>query len=346
MSNNEKGNSDKPVIGISVGDLNGIGPEVIIYALNDARILDHITPVVYGSSKVLSFYRKLFKVEEFNYSQIKDLSAPYAKKVNVYNCWQEMVEIKVGQVTPEGGLYAFKALEAATEHLKSGEIDALVTAPINKKNIQSEAFTFPGHTEYITEKMEGKDALMMMVNDEMRVGVVTGHIPLKDVPAAVTPDLLRSKLQIMLQSLRVDFGIPKPKVAVLGLNPHAGEEGLLGDEEDSVIKPVIAEFKKRGNLVFGPFPADGFFGSLQHQKFDGVLAMYHDQGLAPFKLIGFENGVNYTAGLSRIRTSPDHGTGYSIAGKKLANFMSMRSALYLAADIAKKRKEQEVGIDI
>jgi 4-hydroxythreonine-4-phosphate dehydrogenase len=346
MSNQDNTNHNKPVIGISIGDLNGIGPEVIIYALSDQRILNMVTPVIYGSTKVLSYYRKLFKLDDFNYSQIKDLSNPYHRKVNVYNCWQEMVEINVGQVTPEGGQYAFKALESATGHLKSGQIDALVTAPINKKNIQSDEFKFPGHTEYITEKLEGKDSLMMMVDEDMRVGVVTGHIPLKSVPFSITQDLLRSKLKIMLQSLKNDFGILKPKVAVLGLNPHAGEEGLFGDEEETIIKPVLAETKKKGNLVFGPFPADGFFGSMQHNKFDGVLAMYHDQGLAPFKIMGFESGVNYTAGLSKVRTSPDHGTGYAIAGKRQANHKSMQAAIYLAADIIRQRKEADVSVDI
>ncbi|MGK7396137.1 MAG: 4-hydroxythreonine-4-phosphate dehydrogenase PdxA [Candidatus Cyclobacteriaceae bacterium M3_2C_046] len=333
---------DKPTIGITIGDINGIGPEVIIKALSDSRILNYLTPVIYGSTKVLSFYRKAFKVNDFNYSQVKSQGSFSPKRINVVNCWDKMMNIEVGVETPEGGNSAFLALEKAVEDLQQGKIEAVVTAPINKNNIQSEDFQFPGHTEYFTQKFNGSDSLMMMVSDQLRVGVATAHVPLNQVSQTITKEALTSKLKIMLQSLKKDFGRQKPKLAVLGLNPHAGEEGLLGMEEKEVIIPVIEEFKNKGHLVFGPYPADGFFGLVQHIKFDGVMAMYHDQGLIPFKTIAFEKGVNFTAGLPIIRTSPDHGTAYNIAGKGQANESSMREAIYLALDIIKMRMEQKV----
>lgn len=339
MSSNSK-QEDKPVIGITIGDINGIGPEVTIKALRDNRILNFITPVIYGSSKTLSYYRKALRMDDFNYSHVKEPGQFHFRKVNVVNCWSEMVEINTGTVTPEAGKASFQALQKATEDLKSGLIDAVVTAPINKNNIQSDDFKFAGHTEYFTQQFEAKDSLMFMTSDDLKIGVVTGHIPIKDVSQALTKELVGRKLGIMEQSLRIDFGIKKPRIAVLGLNPHAGEGGLLGKEDMEVIEPVIKEFKHKGKLVFGPFPADGFFGKGDFKKFDGILAMYHDQGLIPFKTLAFENGVNYTAGLSIIRTSPDHGTAYDIAGKNEAQETSMRQAIYLARDIYKNRKEQ------
>lgn len=339
MSSNSK-QEDKPVIGITIGDINGIGPEVTIKALRDSRILNFITPVIYGSSKIISYYRKALQMEDFNYSQVKEGGQFHFKKVNVVNCWDEMVEINTGEVTPHAGKASFQALQRATEDLKAGLIDAVVTAPINKNNIQSEDFKFAGHTEYFTEKFEAPDSLMFMTSDYLKIGVVTGHIPIKDVSQALTKELISRKLSIMEQSLRNDFGIKKPKIAVLGLNPHAGEGGLLGKEDIEVIQPVIREFKNKGKLVFGPLPADGFFGTGDYKKFDGILAMYHDQGLIPFKTLAFENGVNYTAGLSIIRTSPDHGTAYDIAGKNEAQETSMLHAIYLARDIYKNRKDQ------
>ncbi|MTI40142.1 4-hydroxythreonine-4-phosphate dehydrogenase PdxA [Fulvivirga lutimaris] len=331
---------DKPKIGITIGDINGIGPEVIIKALNDNRILNYMTPVIYGSTKAISYYRKAFDLNDFNYTHYRDNKFTYSK-VNIVNCWDEMIEINAGSVTPEVGAASFKALQKAVEHLKEGLIDAVVTAPINKNNIQSEEFKFAGHTEYFTENFDGKDSLMFLTSEDIKVGVVTGHIPLKDVSKNVTKELIIKKLKIMEESLRVDFGISKPRIAVLGLNPHAGEEGLLGSEDGNVIKPAIDEVKNKGKLVFGPYPADGFFGKGEYKKFDAVLAMYHDQGLIPFKTLAFNNGVNFTAGLSIIRTSPDHGTAYDIAGKNVANESSMREAIFMAYDIFKNRSEQK-----
>ena len=340
-SNNKKINHDRPVVGITIGDINGVGPEVIIKALSDSRILEHMTPVIFGSTKVLSFYRKMYQVEDFQYSQLKSFDRLNHRKINVMNCWPEMVEIKVGQVTEAAGNCAYLALKEAVKQLKENKIDALVTAPINKKNIRRDDFNFPGHTEYLTSEFGAKDSLMLLVAEQVRVGVVTGHIPLKEVAGMLSIKLIERKLKILLSSLKNDFGILKPKVAVMGLNPHAGEEGLFGEEEQEFIEPVIKTFKNKGNLVYGPFPADGFFGALHYRKFDAILAMYHDQGLIPFKMAVFDKGVNFTAGLPIIRTSPDHGTGYSIAGKNEASPHSMREALYLAANIVKVRKLTE-----
>lgn len=329
----------KPVIGISLGDINGIGPEVVLKALSDARILDMITPVVYGSTKVLSFYRKTLKINNLQYQHMD--KGPQKDQINVVNCWEELIEITMGQATPEGGRAALLALQHAVRDLKAGVIEGIVTAPINKNNIQTEEFQFPGHTEYFTKEFETKDSLMLLCAGNLRVGVVTGHVPLAKVPSLITKDRVHLKLSILERTLRQDFGIHKPRMAVLGLNPHAGEEGLLGSEEQEVIIPVIEEFKQKGRLVFGPFPADGFFGNGAYNKFDGILAMYHDQGLIPFKTLAFELGVNYTAGLPIIRTSPDHGTAYDIAGQNIASETSLREAIYLACDIARKRKEKE-----
>jgi 4-hydroxythreonine-4-phosphate dehydrogenase len=329
----------KPVIGISLGDINGIGPEVVLKALADPRILDMMTPVVYGSSKVLGYYRKALKMNNFQYHHMQ--GAALEDQVNVVNCWQEVIEIQMGQSNPEGGKAALLALQKAVEDLKAGRIEAIVTAPINKQNIQSDEFKFPGHTEFFTKAFDTKDSLMLLCSGSLRVGVVTGHVPLQEVPQLITKERVQYKLNILERSLRQDFGIGKPRIAVLGLNPHAGEEGLLGTEELEVIIPVIQDIKQKGRLVFGPFPADGFFGSGAYQKFDGILAMYHDQGLIPFKTLAFEQGVNYTAGLPIVRTSPDHGTAYDIAGQNIASESSMREALYLACDIARRRNEKE-----
>lgn len=331
---------DKPLIGISIGDINGIGPEVIIKALSDPRILRYFTPIVYCSAKVIGFYRKIVN-EDFVYNQINDLSGINTKKVNVYNIWNEGFEITPGEVNEIGGKYALLSLTRATEDLKNGKLDALVTAPINKDNIQSDEFQFPGHTEFLASTFEVEEHLMLMVANNVRIGVATGHIPLKDVPESLSADKIKGKVKVMIKSLKREFGISKPRIAVLGLNPHAGENGLLGKEEEEILQPVIEELKNSGQLVFGPFPADGFFGTMEFKKFDGVLAMYHDQGLTPFKYMAFEDGVNFTAGLPAIRTSPDHGTAYNIAGKNVANESSMRAALYLAADMVATRKESE-----
>jgi 4-hydroxythreonine-4-phosphate dehydrogenase len=329
----------KALIGITLGDLNGVGPEVIIKSLSDNKMLDHLTPVIYGSANVISFYRKALDMESFNYTQIKAVSEVNHRKVNVLNCWEDTLEINPGQSNEIGGKYAFEALKHATADLKEGKIDALVTAPINKHNIQQDDFKFVGHTEYLTEASGKKDSLMFLISDSFRIGIVTGHMPLKDVAKSVTKEKIETKLKFMQNSLKKDFGIVKPKIAILGLNPHAGENGLLGDEEKEIIEPLILEQKNKGNIVMGPFPADGFFGAAQQNKYDGILAMYHDQGLIPFKSLAFDTGVNYTAGLPFVRTSPDHGTAYSIAGKNQASETSMRNAIYMALDVVNSRAE-------
>lgn len=331
----------KPIIGITIGDINGIGPEVIIKALENNHILNQVTPVIYGSSKIISFYKKALENDTFSFNQIKSLDNVQHRKVNVINCWEENVDITPGESTEAGGKYAFISLERATKDVASGHLAAMVTAPINKLNIQNDNFNFPGHTEYLTDIVGKTESLMFLVNEQLRVGVVTGHIQLKDVAAAVTDEKIQVKLDLMMKSLKKDFGIVKPKIAILGLNPHAGEDGLLGQEENEIIKPLIEQNRAKGNLVFGPFPSDGFFGAAEQNKYDGVLAMYHDQGLIPFKSIAFDTGVNFTAGLPIVRTSPDHGTGYSIAGKNEANPSSMRQAIYQAVDISNHRKEYQ-----
>lgn len=339
MDDSSQKKEHKPVIGISIGDINGIGPEVVIKALNDNRILRHLTPVIYADGRVISFYRKHLNLQNFNYNQTKSIDKIQDRKVNVINLNEQQIEITPGKGTKEGGEYALLSLRKCLEDLKAGKIQAMVTAPLSKELVQSEDFNFPGHTEFLTQEDGAKDSLMFLVAEELRVGVVTGHIPLKDVSKKVTEKLLTEKLQLMIKSLKKDFGIKKPRVAVMGLNPHAGENGLLGDEEEKVIIPVLNEFRNKGNLVFGPFPSDGFFGSSQYRSFDGILAMYHDQGLIPFKNIAFSNGVNFTAGLSFIRTSPDHGTAFNLAGKNEADETSLRSAIYCAADIIAHREE-------
>lgn len=337
MSTNHKVER-KPKIGITIGDLNGIGPEVIIKALSDQRMIKQFTPIIYGSTKVLSYYRKALDFKDFNYTQIRNHQFLH-NKINVVNCWDETVEITIGEEKKEAGEAAFLALKQSVADLKEGAIDAVVTAPINKNNIQSEDFKFPGHTEYFTESFDSKESLMFLTGPQLRVGVATGHIPVTEISSKLTKELIKKKIQIMEDSLKYDFGIGKPKIAVMGLNPHAGEGGLLGPEDDDIIRPAVMELKNKGKLIFGPYPADGFFGKGDYKKFDGILAMYHDQGLIPFKTLAFNNGVNFTAGLPIIRTSPDHGTAYDIAGKNLADAQSMREAIFLAYDIFKNRQE-------
>jgi len=328
----------KPIIGITLGDINGIGPEVVIKALSDTRILNFFTPVIYGSSRVLSYYKKMMDIE-FNYSQVKEEHNFLPKKNNVVNCWNETLELTPGVENSIGGNASWQALKKASADLKDGFIDAIVTAPINKANIQSEEFAFPGHTEFFANLFETDKQLMFMVSDKLRVGVVSGHVPLEQVASKITKEALEEALIAMEKSLKNDFGITKPKIAVLGLNPHAGEDGLLGEQEEKIIKPTVLEFRKAGNLFFGPFPSDGFFGNKEYKKYDAILAMYHDQGLIPFKSLSFGNGVNFTAGLPIVRTSPDHGTAYSIAGKNKASADSMYAALMAALDIIKTRRE-------
>ncbi|RPA68245.1 4-hydroxythreonine-4-phosphate dehydrogenase PdxA [Cyclobacteriaceae bacterium YHN15] len=332
---------NKPVIGISIGDINGIGVEIILKALSDNRIQKLVTPVIYGHGKVLTFYRKQLELEDFNFMQIRNIDEVHHKKVNAINVLEESPEVIPGVETQESGKLALAALDHAIKDLKEGKIDGLVTAPLNKNNINSPEKRFVGHTEYLTEAFGIHESLMFLVAEDIRVGLVTGHIPLKNVAENISAESIGKKLDIMLKSLQEDFGINKPRVAVLGLNPHAGEDGLLGEEEENIIKPVIREYKEKGQLVFGPYSSDGFFGMMHQKKFDGVLAMYHDQGLIPFKSLAFETGVNFTAGLPIVRTSPDHGTAYNIAGKKMADEGSMRAAIMQAYDIIKNRGDWE-----
>jgi 4-hydroxythreonine-4-phosphate dehydrogenase len=327
---------EKLKIGISVGDINGIGLEVILKTVSDERILKLCTLVIYGSSKVVSYHKNIVQVD-FPFANIRTASEAEAGKVNVVNCWQDNVNITIGKVSETGGEYAFKALQAATEALRLGEIDALVTAPINKKAMQMAGFPFPGHTEYITEQLGKKESLMLMVNEGLRIGLVTNHLPLSKVAENVTRQRVLEKIKIFNETLKTDFFIEKPTIAVLGLNPHAGDEGALGSEEEELILPAIEQAKAVSILAMGPFSADAFFGTGQHLKYDGILAMYHDQGLVPFKALSFGEGVNYTAGLSAVRTSPDHGTAFDIAGQNMADPSSFRRALYLAIDIARNR---------
>jgi 4-hydroxythreonine-4-phosphate dehydrogenase len=329
----------KPRIGITLGDLNGIGPEVVMKALQDHRIFNMATPVVYGSAKVISFYKKQLNIEEFNYTQVRNKGQFSPKTINVVNCWEENVEINPGKASKQSGASALVALKLACEDLKEGVLDALVTGPIDKLSIHSDEFPFRGHTEFLSQFFGKPETLMFMVSDNLRVGLLTEHVPVREIASNITKERLESKLKVMEQSLRKDFGISKPRIAVLGLNPHAGDGGLIGDEEELVLKPVIADLKNRGKLIYGPFPADGFFATGTYTKYDGVLAMYHDQGLIPFKSIAFDDGINFTAGLPVVRTSPDHGTGYNIAGKNQANESSLRMAIYGAADIHGRRNE-------
>lgn len=339
MNEQTRKDDNKPIIAISIGDINGIGPEVTIKALSDSRVIRSFVPVIYADGRILSYYKKLLKTDSFSYNQIKDLKQVHTKKVNVLNLTEDSIDINPGTVSKEAGSYAVTSLERAMEDLQAGKVDALVTSPLSKDNSQSDAFQYPGHTEYLTAKDGASESLMFLISEGLRVGVATGHIPLKEVPVKLTKELIRSKLTTMIHSLKKDFGIKKPRVAVLGLNPHAGENGLLGNEEELIIAPIITELKEKGHLVFGPFASDGFFGSPSFKGFDGILAMYHDQGLTPFKSMAFDTGVNFTAGLSFVRTSPDHGTAYGMAGKGMASEHSMRNAMYAAADIVKARRE-------
>ncbi|NCT09630.1 MAG: 4-hydroxythreonine-4-phosphate dehydrogenase PdxA [Flavobacteriia bacterium] len=329
--------SDKIIVGISIGDLNGIGIEVILKTFEDKRMLEFCTPVIFGSTKVISFHKKGL-IDEIQVQGISDFNQLNHTKINVLNIWKEDVGIEYGKPTKISGEYALKSLESAVNHLKENKIDVLITAPINKENIQSDDFHFPGHTEFLEEKLEGK-SLMILMTDALRIGLITGHIPISKVAETITPELIKSKVEIMHTSLIQDFGISKPKIAVLALNPHCGDKGVIGREDDEIIRPTIEAIQENGKLVFGPYAADGFFGNETYKQFDGVLATYHDQGLAPFKALSFGKGVNFTAGLSHVRTSPDHGTGYDIAGKNRASATSFQEALFSGIQIFKKREE-------
>ncbi len=334
--------SGKLKIGISIGDVNGIGLEIIIKTLAESKIYDYCVPIVYGHTKVASFYKRSVNVNELNFTVINHASETYGKdhkKPFMINCWENDVKIEPGTPNVEVGKYAFLSLERATADLIKGEISALVTAPINKDTIQGEDFNFPGHTEYLQDRDGASGSLMFMVSDTLRIGLVTGHIPIAKVADHITSEKIVGKLKLMDASLRNDFWVRKPKIAVLGLNPHAGDNGLIGEEEKAIISPAIEEAKNQNIMAFGPFAADGFFANGTYHQFDAVLAMYHDQGLIPFKQIAFESGVNFTAGLNFVRTSPDHGTAYDIAGKNLASEVSFREAIFTALHIVKNRNE-------
>lgn len=324
-------------IGITIGDVNGVGIEVIIKALSNKKMLDLFTPVIYGSAKAISYYKNIVN-SDIHFLSSKSADRVSRNKINVVNCWDDTVNIEVGHATKDSGKFAHIALDRAVQDLKAHKVDALVTGPINKHAMDQERFPYAGHTEYLTKMFDQKQSLMLMVSDSLRIGVVTNHIAVREIAGRFDKDVLRAKIKILQKTLKRDFGIEKPTIAVMGLNPHAGDNGLIGKEDEEIIRPVIIELKKKGNLILGPYSADGFFGSSNYKKFDGILACYHDQGLIPFKALTFGTGVNYTAGLPIVRTSPDHGTAYEIAGKGVADESSMRSAIYLAMDIVRNRK--------
>jgi len=329
----------KPIIGFSCGDINGIGIELIIKVLSDSRVLDICTPVVFSNNKAINFYRKLLPEYNIAFSSIRDSSQINNKQVNLYNCWDEDVDITPGVMNEVGGKYAVASLTIAAEALKAGKIDGLVTLPVHKKNIQSSEFNFTGHTPYLKNLFGGSDVAMLMIAENMRIGLLTEHLPVKEVAQFITRESIISKLHVINESLKRDFCINKPKIALLALNPHAGDEGLIGKEEIEIIKPAIKEAKMKDIFCFGPYSADAFFARGQYEKFDAVLALYHDQGLIPFKSLSLGEGVNYTAGLKSVRTSPDHGTAFDIAGKGMADETSTRQALYSCIDIINNRNE-------
>ncbi len=332
---------NKPIIGVSCGDLNGIGIELIIKTFSDNRILEHCTPIIFASGKAINFYRKSIPEVNFSFQQIKDFSRINQKQINVFNCWEEEVAITPGQLTDVGGKYAVLSLQTAVAALKQKQIDGLVTAPIHKKNIQSPEFSFTGHTPYLKSMFGVNDVVMMLCAGSFRVALVTEHVPVAEVSKHITKEKIISKLNIVHQSLQKDFGIDKPRIAVLGLNPHAGDEGLIGSEEESIIKPAIKEAKNNNMLVVGPYSADAFFARRSFERFDAVLAMYHDQGLIPFKTLATGEGVNYTAGLPAVRTSPDHGVAFDIAGKDQADTSSFITAVFECIDILNRRSDYE-----
>jgi len=327
-------------IGISIGDLNGIGPEIVIKTFQDSRMLDFCTPVIFASVKCMSFFKKHFN-SPIKFHGINSANQIIDGKVNVLNVWKEHVNINFGEEDIKIGEYAIKSLEKATQALQNGDIDALVTAPIHKHNIQSDTFKFPGHTDYLAQKLGGK-SLMFMVTDTLKVGLLTDHVPIKDASDKITAELISDKIDIVYNSLVKDFNIERPKIAILGINPHAGDNGVIGNEDDIVLKPTLENLRDNGKLVYGPYAADSFFGSKNYKNFDAIIAAYHDQGLIPFKTISFGNGVNYTAGLNKVRTSPDHGTAFEIAGKNKADEGSFKAAVFMAIKIFKNRKEFEI----
>jgi len=331
----------KPVIGISCGDLNGIGIEIIIKTFSDNRISELCTPVIFASNKAINFYRKSVPEINFNYQSIKEFNRINPRQVNIFNCWEEEVAINPGQLSDIAGKYAVLSLQTAVAALKQKQIDGLVTAPVHKKNIQSPEFSYTGHTPFFKNIFEVKDVAMMMCAGNFRVALLTEHIPVSEIAKHITREAIVSKLQVIHQSLQKDFGIDKPRIAVLGLNPHAGDEGLVGNEEESIIKPAIKEVKNNNMMVIGPYSADAFFARRSYDRFDAVLAMYHDQGLIPFKSLAISEGINYTAGLPIVRTSPDHGVAFDIAGKDKADPTSLTAAVFECIDIINRRMEYE-----
>jgi 4-hydroxythreonine-4-phosphate dehydrogenase len=330
---------DKPIIGITTGDLNGVGMELIIKTFSDNRMLDFCTPVVFASNKVVNYYRRIITEHNMVFTSTKDLTKLNPKQVNIFNCWDEEVPVQPGVLTDTGGKYAIRSLMVAAQCLKDGQLHGLVTAPLHKSNTQLPDFPYTGHTPFLKEKFGAKDVLMLLYNDQLKVALATEHIPVAKVAGAIAKELILSKLQILRETLVRDFGIDKPKIAVLGLNPHAGDDGHIGTEEGTILKPVIEQQQQQGHLVYGPYSADGFFARHGYQAFHAVLAMYHDQGLIPFKTLAGGTGVNYTAGLSVVRTSPDHGTAFDIAGKNLADPTSFREAVFQAVALLRQRAE-------
>jgi len=330
-------NNNNIIVGISIGDINGIGIEIILKTFEDKRMLELCTPVLFASKKIISKYKSILNLET-QVQSIQDINSIIQGKLNLINVWNDEVEVSFGISSKEGGKYALLSLEAAVQELNKGSIDVLVTAPINKNTIQSETFNFPGHTEYLQSKIGGQ-ALMILMSDKLKVALMTGHIPIDEVSKSITPELIREKIEILNQTLLLDFSITKPKIAILSINPHAGDNGVIGNEDKDILIPTIEKIQKEGKLIYGPYAADSFFGSGNYQNFDAILATYHDQGLTPFKTLAFGNGVNYTAGLDKIRTSPDHGTAFDIAGKGIADFDSFKEAVYTAIDIFRNRTQ-------
>tara|TARA_B110000971_G_scaffold131960_1_gene135082 strand:+ start:409 stop:1476 length:1068 start_codon:yes stop_codon:yes gene_type:complete len=328
---------NKIVVGISIGDLNGIGSEVVLKTLQDPRILDFFTPVIFASFKIMTYFKKAYQIE-CNLHGIDKIENINHHKINVFNVWDESVDINFGKEDLNTGAYAVKSLKSAVAALKNNKINVLVTAPINKSSIQSKDFNYPGHTDFLNKELEG-ESLMLMIRDSLRVGLLTDHVAVKDVSQSITKELVERKIKTIKDTLIQDFGIRKPKIAVLGINPHNGDHGVIGSEDDTVLRPALDEIYKNGTLVYGPYAADSFFGSGNYEKFDAIIASYHDQGLIPFKTLSFGKGVNYTAGLNKIRTSPDHGTAFDVAGKNIANNDSFKEALYTAIEIFRKREE-------
>ena len=331
---------EKIKIGISIGDLNGIGGELVVKTFDDNRMLEFCTPIIYASAKTLAFFKRHFQ-SSLEFNKIQKASQAVNSKVNVVSVWHEDVKINFGEEDPKIGGYAIKSLQAAVEDLKNDQIDVLVTAPINKHNIQSDEFKFPGHTDYLAQELQG-DSLMFMVSDDLKVGLLTDHVPVSEVSNQITAELIEKKISIIYNSLIKDFNIRKPRIAILGINPHTGDNGVIGSEDDTVLRPTLETIKNTGQLVYGPYAADSFFGSKNYKNFDAIVATYHDQGLIPFKTLAFGNGVNYTAGLNKVRTSPDHGTAYEIAGKGIADITSFKEAIFSGMTIFRNRKMNQI----